>query len=65
MAVPSSQGSRRRVDMSGTRHHVAVAAVPVGEAVAGQGFHVDVEGQEVVAGLDPVLQDVLEEEREP
>ena len=41
---------------------VAVAGLPVGELVPGERVHVDVAGQQVVAGLDAVLGDVLEEE---
>jgi hypothetical protein len=41
---------------------VAVTGVPVGELVAGQRRHVDVAGQQVVAHLDPVVHNVVEEE---
>ena len=63
MAEPSSHGSSRSVVRSGTRHDVAVAVVPVGESVARQRLHVDVDGEEVVACLDAVLEHVVEEER--
>ena len=41
---------------------IAVAGLPVGELVARQRIHVDVAGQEVVAGLDAVVGHVIEEE---
>ena len=46
----------------GAAHEVAVAGVPVGEAVTGQGVHVDVDREEVVARLDPVVGHVRGEE---
>ena len=46
----------------GRTRHVAVPGVPVGEPVAGQWLHVDVDREEVVARLDPVLCDVVDEE---
>ena len=46
----------------GMAHEVAVAGVPVGEAVAGQRVHVDVDGQQVVARLHAVLGRVGREE---
>ena len=47
----------------GPADHVAVALLPVGEPVAGQDVHVDVDRQEVVAALDRALVggDVVEE----
>ena len=62
MAVPSSHGSSRSVAMSGTATMSPYPLVPVGEAVAGERLHVDVDGEEVVARLDAVLEDVVEEE---
>ena len=41
--------------------HVAVAGVPRGDRVAVDGVHLGVDGEEVVAPLDPVLERVLEE----
>ena len=46
----------------GVHHHVAVALVPVGEAVAREGRHDDVDRQQVVAGLNPVCGHVFGEE---
>ena len=46
----------------GDRDHVAVPGLPIGEAVPGERLHVHVDGEEVVTGLDPVLEDVIEEE---
>ena len=61
--LPGSQGKRPdglRVDH---RMEVAVPGVPAGEREPGQRGHVDVRGQQVVADLDPVMQDVVEEDR--
>ncbi len=44
------------------RPEVAVATLPVGEAVAGEWLHVDVTGEQVVADLDAVGGHVVEEE---
>ena len=43
-------------------HDIAVARVPVGEPVPGERVHVDVDRQQVVAGLDAVFGHVLGEE---
>ena len=60
-AVRSSHGIRRSVAMSGAIAEVAVALLPVGHLVAGHRLHLHVEGEQVVAALDPVLDDLVEE----
>ncbi len=49
-----------RVEVEGELH-VAVALVPRRHLVAVDGVHVDVDAQEVVAALGPLLDDVVEE----
>src|SRR3712207_9203387 len=44
-------------------HEVAVAALPGRDLVALDGVHVDVDGQQVVAGLGAVLEDLRQEVR--
>jgi hypothetical protein len=61
MAVfePGDRTQRREV---GDSLHIAVALLPVGERVTGHRRHLDVHGEEVVAGLDAVaVDDVVEE----
>ena len=55
---PGHEAEGREVGPAG---HVAVALVPVREAVAGQHVHVDIDRQEVVAALDAALDDFVEE----
>ena len=56
---------RHRPQRLQVRHHleVAVAGVPGGHRVAADRFHVDVDGEQVVAALGPVLEHVVEEVR--
>ena len=63
IAVPSCQGTGRSVVEVGHEHHVAVAALPGGHRVAVDGRHVDVDGEQVVAALGAVLDDLGEEVR--
>ena len=60
--MPSFQGTRRRVVEVGVHGEVAVAAVPGGHRVAVDGVHLGVDGEEVVAALGAVLEDLVEEE---
>ncbi len=52
----------RSVERSGRQTTVAVPLVPVGELEAREHRHVHVDRQEVVARLDPVREDVIDEE---
>ena len=56
--VPGHRPQRVQV---GLHHEVPVAAVPGGHRVAADRLHVDVHGQQVVAALGAVLDDVVEE----
>jgi hypothetical protein len=56
--VPGDLPQRLEV---GAQHEVAVAAVPRRERVAADGVHVDVDGQEVVAGFGGVADDLVQE----
>ena len=56
---PRDPPQRREV---GPQHEVAVAVLPARDRVAGDRIHLHVEREQVVAALDPVLGDVLEEE---
>ena len=47
----------------GLHHEVAVAALPRRHLVAGDGVHVDVDGEQVVAALGPVRDHLVEEVR--
>ena len=55
---PGDPAQRRHV---GDDREVAVAALPVGHLVARDGIHLHVEREQVVAALDAVLDDVVEE----
>ena len=56
--VPREQPQRRQI----RRHHeVAVAALPRGHRVAGDGVHVDVDREQVVAAFRAGAHDVVEE----
>ena len=61
-AVPFIHGMRRRVVGVGQQHHVAVPLLPARHRVAVDGVHVDVDRQQVVAGLRAVREDLLLEE---
>jgi hypothetical protein len=54
---PGHAAQRRHV---GHDREIAVTLLPVGHLVAGHGIHVHVEREQVVAALDPVLDDVVE-----
>ena len=58
--VPRDRAQRVEV---GLHDEVAVAALPARHLVAGDGVHVDVDGQQVVAALGVVLDDLVEEVR--
>ena len=58
--VPAARGAAQRVEVE-VEEHVAVAALPRGDRVAVDGVHVDVDGEQVVAALRAVLEDVVEE----
>ena len=47
--------------MSGDDPEVAVSLLPVGHLVAGDRIHLHVEREQVVAALDPVVDDLVEE----
>ena len=61
--MPSCHGmSAQRVEV-GLHLEVAVAALPRRHRVAADGVHLDVDGEQVVAGLGAVLGDLVEEVR--
>ena len=55
---PGDPAQRRHV---GGDREVAVAVLPVGHLVAGDRIHLHVEGEQVVAALDPLLDHLVEE----
>ena len=59
---PRCAAHRRQVH---GEEHVAVAALPGAHCVATDGVHVDVDGEQVVAALGAMGQDVVEERRCP
>ena len=61
-AVPGSHGMRAQRVGVGQQHHVAVPLLPARHRVAVDGVHVDVDRQQVVAGLRAVRQHLLLEE---
>ncbi len=56
---PTGAGERREV---GDEVEVAVAEFPAGVLVPGDGLHLHVDGQQVVAGMRSVLHRVVDEE---
>ncbi len=57
--APSGRAKRAHV---GHEMEVAVAERPVGVVVAGNGFHLDVDREEIIAGVAAVGRGVIEEE---
>ena len=62
IALPGSHGTRRSVVGVGQQHHVAVAGLPARHRVAVDGVHVDVDREQVIAGLGAVRKDLFFEQ---
>ena len=63
MTVPGVPRDPAQGGEVGAHDEVAVAALPGRHRVAVDGVHVDVDGEQVVAALGAVRQDLVEEER--